>query len=222
MAGPRWTAQANRKPNHFNEIQLMDEIGKIIHAYNQVRYENEPANKIEYVAAYPDYVFELTGEESKTNRPSRIICYDIIKKDSGSLGTNRFDNTKRVRPVVVESRPIIIDEGTPQERSGRENVYLKHYDVLLRFDCLAPSDRESMILAREFEKIMEAHSMYLETGVQRFVYHGRTASYFNRQTEYKSRTCQFFAQVQEIWSDIGDQIRHINITYLHFSGEVLF
>jgi hypothetical protein len=215
-------ATTNRKPRYFNEIGLIDEIGKIIKAYNSVRYENDLQKKIEYLPCYPDYVFDLTNEASKISRPSRLICYDIIKKDSGSLGKERFDRDKRIKPILIESRPVILDQGTPQERQAVMSIYEKHYDILLRFDCMSATDRDSLELIREFEKIMEAHTLYLETGVQRFAYNGRTSSFFSRDTHYKSRTCHFFAQVQELWNDIDEQINTINLEYLNFTSEILF
>jgi hypothetical protein len=215
-------ATANRKPRYFNEIGLLDEIGKIISAYNVVRFENDPKKVIEYLPCYPDYVFALTNEASKVSRPNRLICYDIIKKESGSIGSERYDRNKRVKPILMESRPIVLDRGTPEQRNAVEEIYEKHYDITIRFDCLAPTDRDSLELIREFEKILESHTLYLETGVQRFAYNGRTASFFNRETEYRSRTCHFFAQVQEMWNSIEEQINTVNVQYLNFTSEIIF
>ena len=207
--------RAGSKLNLWNEIQLIDEIHKIVKAYNDLVYSNEPGKKIWYGSAYPDWIFDKTGDASLANDHTRLICYDIVKKDDGSIGPERYDRNKRVRPIVMEQKSVVVNQGEPDQKTQVAEIYMKHYDITLRFDCLAPSDRESLVLIRDFERMLEIHAKYLETGCSRFVYDGRRPSYFNRDIRYKSRTCQFFAQVQEQWHTLDDRIERINIEYLH-------
>jgi len=203
---------AERKRHLWNEIELIDKVHDIIEAYNTVMYENEKDDYILFVAAYPDWVFDLTGES--TPRRTKIICYDITKKDSGSLGPNQFDRSKRIRPVEMGSSGVVINEGENDEKTVVRTELAKPYDIIYRFDCMAPTDRGSMELVRTFERMLEIHGKYLETGCKRFIYNGRRPSYFNRDTRYKSRTCEFFAQVEEHWFTIDDRIEEINVKYL--------
>jgi len=215
---------ANKKPHLWNEIKLIEEIGRIVKSYNVLRFgagDGDGAIKekhIVYAAAYPDYVFDLTGEG--TVRHTQMICYDITRKESGSIGPNKMDRNKRERPIIMEQVPAVVNAGTDSEKQVSQTTLMKHYDLTLRFDCLAASDHESMILVRDFERMMEIHAPYLETGCKRFIYDGRRPSYFNRDTRYKSRTCQFFAQVEEHWYMIDDKIEEINVKYLNFEAAI--
>lgn len=208
---------ANKKPNSWNEIQILEQIGTIIRAYNQLRYGSDASKYIWYGPAYPEFVFAETGNASLPEGRTRLICYDIIRKEDGSMGVNRFDSDKRVRPVEMEKYTVTINEGREDEALQVETVYMKPYDLTYRFDCLAPTDAESLDLVRDFERMMEIHARYLESGCQRFVYDGRKPSYYNRDTRYKSRTCQFFVQIQETWYDLADRISQIELTFSNVS-----
>jgi hypothetical protein len=205
MASPH----AAYKPNAWDEIQLIEQIQRIIDAYNELVFNEEPGDKIEFLAAYPDYVFDKTGQATTNETPHKLICYDITKKESGSIGKNQFSNNKRHKVTEMENVDTVIEGVTKKQTISR-----KIYDVNYRFDCLTPSDLESMALIRDFERMMEIHGGYLERGCHRFIYNGRRPSYFNRDTHYKSRTCEFFAQVEEHWYSIEDRIDKINIEYL--------
>jgi len=208
------TAIAESKPYRFNEIQLIEEISKLITIHNKVIYGSDNyAKHILFEAAYPDYVFDKTGQTTVIQNASRLICYDIQKKENGSIDSKMFANKVRFRPIIAETRSVVINEGQPDEQDVMEEIYMKRYDVTYRFDCLAPTDKECMELIREFERMLEVNSKYLELGCPRFIYAGRRPSYFNRDTNYKSRTCLFDAQVEEQWYSIKDKIKEIEIEY---------
>lgn len=207
-----------RRTTRWNEIELIEQVHKIIKAYNQIRYPNDTSKHVLLEAAYPDYVFEPTGAGGYVDK-THVICYDIVKKEDGSVGPNRFDKNKVVRPKVFTTENIQVgtdSAGDPILKT--QDVLVKHYDLLYRFDCMTASDRESMNLVRDFERMMEIHAQFLETGCKRFIYNGRRPSYFNRDTRYKSRTCEFFAQVEEHWYSVGDRIDEINISYLNIES----
>ncbi len=207
---------ANKKPFYWDEIQLLGKINEIIEVYNKKTYGNDKAKYIRFSAAYPDEVFDKTGTTTTltNNDHHRLICYDIARKEDGSIGDSPFSSKTRPRPIVIESKEV-----TREYEDGKKDIniletYLKTYDILYRFDCLAPSDKESMDLVLLFEKMLEINAKYLEQGCNRFIYYGRRSSYFNRDTQYKSRTCEFFAQVQQLWYLEQDRINQINIEYL--------
>ena len=205
---------AFKKPQLWNEIELMKQVSRIIDAYNTIEYDRIPGDKIHFQAAYPDYIFDKTTQANVLNNPHKMICYDIVKKTDGSRGTTPHSSSTKPRPVLMETRNVIVNQGESDERSAVEEIYRKTYDVTYRFDCLAPTDSESMELIRIFERMMEIHARYMELGSHRWIYQGRRPSYFNRETQYRSRTCEFFAQIEEQWYTIEDKIEHININYL--------
>jgi hypothetical protein len=207
-------ATNNKKPFLWNEIDLINQMQRIIDAYNNIKYPDTPGEHIHFQAAYPDYVFDVTDQATVNTKPHKLICYDIIKKDDGSLSDKSYSNTTRTRPVLMETRKVLVNKGQPDEKETLEEVYAKRYDLTYRFDCLAPSDKESMELIRIFERMMEVHAEYLEQGCHRFKYTGRKPSYFNRDTQYRSRTCTFFAQTEEHWYTLEDEIKKVNIQYL--------
>ena len=197
----------------WNELDLITQITKIVDAYNKLRYKENEGEYVRIAAAYPDYIFDTTDQGNVINTPHKLICYDIVKKGNGTLGENRGSKQKP-RPTLMETRDLVINEGKDDEKTVKEEVYAKRYDVTYRFDCLAPSDTESMALIRDFERMMEIHAQYLESGCHRFIYTGRRPSYFNRDTQYKSRSCEFFSQIEEQWFKEQDRINTIEIEYL--------
>lgn len=206
-------AAASKKPFLWNELQVLEQIERILDVYNKLKYGDDRSKYIKFLAAYPDYVFATTGTASLNSnaREHKLICYDISRKESGSEGEMMFSSKKRVRPTLMEATDAIINSGREDEKTIKVETYRKIYDLMYRFDCLAPSDTQSLELIREFEKIMEIHSRYLELGCHRFMYVGRKPSYFNRDTNYKSRTCEFFAQIEEQWTSTEDRIEDIEI-----------
>jgi len=209
--------EAEHRPSLWNEIELIAQIKTIVEAYNRLAWPTEPGKQIYFFPAYPDYVFGETNEVVRNEKPTWLICYDITQKEDGSTGPNRFDKSKKwVRPRLMESYEVI-DAATGKKML--EEVYVKHYDIQLRFDCMASSDVECMDLTNRFERMMEIHAPYLETGCKRFLYDGRRLSYFNRNTQYKSRTCLYFAQVEEHWYKLADRIDAINLE-LKFAGPI--
>jgi len=214
-------AAAYKKSALWNEIDLITQVTRIVDAYNTITNDRDPGNKIHIQAAYPDYVFDKTSQANVENSPHRLVCYDITKKTDGSLGTSPHSSKTKPRPVLMESRNITINKGQSDEREAVEEIYRKVYDITYRFDCLAPSDKESMALIRTFERMMEIHAAYMEQGCHRWIYLGRRPSYFNRETSYRSRTCEFFAQVEEQWNTIEDKIEEININYLSLAADTV-
>jgi hypothetical protein len=211
------TPETNHRPTIWNEIGLIEQIGNIIQAYNKIQYPTTPGEHIYFFPAYPDYVYAETGQVTRTDIPTKLICYDLVDKQDGSQGPNRFDKSKQmVRPRIMESYDVT---DPISGKTSLEEVYYKHYDIQLRFDCMAPSDVECMQLINTFERMMEIHARYLETGVKRFLYDGRRLSYFNKSTQYKSRTCLFYAQVEEHWYKLADKIDRIQIL-LGYAGPI--
>lgn len=212
------TQVAHKKKYYWDELALIRKIGEIVDTYNSIVFGDNKEDYIRFQAAYPDEIFDTSGETTTLVDGSyKLICYDISRKTDGSIGETEFSNKTRPRPIVVESKDILKsyeeDNETVDLRKVQE-TYLKVYDVMFRFDCLAPSDMQSMQLVLDFEKMLEINAKYLEQGCQRFIYKGRRPSYFNRDTKYKSRTCEFYAQVQQLWFLEEDRINQINIEYL--------
>jgi hypothetical protein len=209
--------EANKKPFLWNEIDLIKQVGNIIEVYNKLAYKDQPGKQIQYSAAYPNYVFDTTGSATAVNRPTKLVCYDVVRKENGSISENAGSKT-HPRPVLMETTDVIINEGKEDEKTVKQSIYRKIYDITFRFDCLAPTDIESLQLTREFEKMMEIHSRYLELGCHRFMYVGRKATYYNRDIHYKSRACEFFAQVEEQWYSHEDRIEQINVELYHLTN----
>jgi len=208
---------ANKKDTYWNELGIIDQVYRIVDAYNKIKHPYSMTDNIHLQAAYPDYIFDKTSQANVETSPHLLICYDVIKKEDGSYGENTFSNTKKPRPVLMETKNITLNEGQNDEREAKEEIYTKRYDLTFRFDCMAPTDTEALRLTWLFERMMEIHAEYLERGCHRWIYIGRKPSYFNRETKYRSRSCEFFAQVEEQWHIYRDKIQEIKLNYLNLT-----
>jgi len=200
---------AERKPGELNILQTALLVGIIHNLYNKLLTDSDKEYKaFEYMPAHPAWLLGKTGSADTQDTYDRVITWDVMRREDGTLGKSPFSGTKQKRPALREEVPITRDDGTKYVRE----IYGKFYDNLLRFDCFAPTATEAHDTLIKFERMLENHAMFFENqGVSKFLYHGRTSPLYLENARYHTKACIFYVRTEEMWYRDEDTIKKIEL-----------
>jgi len=147
--------------------------------------------------AYPSYVLDkedaavLREGRSATEIPEKIITWNVIRRQPGSLDSQPFARTKEMLPRVREelfydpaiSADPLEPEQYPAPEIGSDHEHARiagreiqgqFFDNLIQFDIWAKNNRTAEEMTEYFEDFMLTfRKMFLELGIAKLNFHSR-------------------------------------------------
>jgi len=152
--------------------------------------------KIDMFPFRADYVKDLSGtvEERETNN---IITFRKIRLAPGSMGGNPFAGTKEHRPrhrETVTATDALSGKTTATVISGRWR------DLLLRFDCFAPTWSEAAKLEERFEWLMNMFTgTIMKSGVNKMIFQGSYSDSYQMLTDYYYEPLTYYFRLEQLF-----------------------
>lgn len=194
--------QANGLLNLSTLLNLIDE--SVIGWWNA--NQTDPKNKIIMMPFKSEHIQNFTNS-AESRETNRIITYRKIRKNYGTLDNDPFGSKKEVRPRLREEKIVRDNNGN----TVGVKIYGRWYDVLVRFDCFAPSWTEAAQLEEDFDMIMDIFSGFImQAGINKMEYRGTFSDTFHVKTDYFYEPIHYYFRLEKqyyVYNSLLEEIR---------------
>lgn len=178
--------------------------------------------KIAYLPSYPEYLLTDEPESNisdSAQSPKKIITYNTIKSEPGSLSGKPFGDPKEIKKRVREQLfldPLFRkDIDDPADKLKYYKSEGQWFDNLVQFDLWTKTSHEAEGFIEWFEDILDTYrGMFKELGMQEMVYYRRVRddTLLRWKNKFNVRSLIYYFRTEKLKVTEIKPIKRINIT----------